>query len=611
MRKLFTTLMGLCCILSVMATPISREAAKNIATTQFRNLTEYQYGYKQHSKGTVDYQPFYVFNSADGEGFVIVAGDDAMPEILAKVDNVRFDSRTIPSQLKWLLQQYEQAYLIHRDNPQSLGSVERKKKTPMLTKTANFGQNAPYNAYCPNGSPTGCGATAMAIMMHHLQYPSRGVGSHSYSCNGRTLSLDFDFDIKWNQILDDYSGNYTAEQADAVAKLIYAVGVALDMQYGEYESISSCSSGTLLAKYFNFNGNPYYLSKNVVSSDEEWENLIDGELDRVGVLVYRGANENDEGGHIFVVDGRDEDGRYHINWGWTGPYNGYYYLTNLIPSSTNYNYSYNHGVLYNVVANQTQKFSPIMLSSVDLGMGLVVNSEKIVKGQRYDYCLSNVYNVDNENRVGQLGVLLVDKNNNIRSTLAYGNLDLLPFYYYYNYSFNSWMANVDAQPDDRIVAAYRDSASDTWQLLPNEYGTQNYISATEFNPQYADAEWQLYNDLSLKSCTLDPQHPQKGFRMIFSFNETDLDEILVTANGTILQPSENKLGFYEIYVVKDDKYIIRAVSPSDLNGNNIPMIERATNDGKSFDILGRPVDAETLDSSFKGILIINGKKVIR
>lgn len=609
MRKLFTTLIGLCCFLTVTATPISRETAKTIASSLLNNLSEYQFSDKKHSKGTVDYQPFYVFNSADGEGFVIVAGDDAMPEILAKVDNGSFDSRTIPSQLEWLLQQYEEAYQIVRDNPGPPRVVERKKKTPMLTKTANFGQNAPYNAYCPGGSVTGCGATALAIMMHHFQYPSRGEGSHSYVSNGRNLSMDFDFDINWNQILDDYSGKYTDEQAEAVAKLIYALGVMLDMQYGRVESTSSLSSGALLAKYFKFNGNPYYLSKDGVSSDEEWENLVDAELDRNGVLVYRGANKKDEDGHIFIVDGRDEDGRYHINWGWAGSYNGFFYLTKLTPPYKDY--SYYHGMLYNVVTNKTQEFNPIMLSSIDSGMGLVMNAENIVSGQRYDFCLSNVHNIDNESRKGQLGVLLVDKDNNTRSVLAYGDIDLLPSFYYYNYSFNSWLANVDAEPSDRIVAAYRYSTADVWQPLLNQYGTQNHISATEFQPQYADVEWRLYDDLSLNYCSLDPDRPQKGFRFIFTFNETDLDDILVTVNGTILKPSWNKLGSYEIYVVKDDKYIIKAGHPSNVDGINTPTADTVDTDGKAFDILGRPVEAETLDPSAKGIFIINGKKVIR
>lgn len=610
MRKLFTTLIGLCCILSVTATPISRETAKIIAATLLHNVTDYQPNGKQHSKGTADYQPFYVFNSTDGDGFVIIAGDDAMPEILAKADNGNFDSSTIPPQLEWLLQQYEQAYESLRDNPQPSRAVEREKKTPMLTKTANFGQEGPYNAYCPDGSLTGCGATAIAIMMHHLQYPSRGEGSHSYKCNGRTLSMDFDFDINWNQILDDYSGNYTKEQADAVAKLMYAIGVAIEMEYGKYESTSSVGSATVLAKYFKYYGNPYYLPKDRTSSDADWENIMDGELDRNGVLVYRGADKKDEGGHIFIVDGRDEDGRYHINWGWEGAYNGYFYLTKLTPSFMS-DYSHYHGILYSVFPEQTRKFSPIMLSSLDLGMGLVVNAEKIVKGQRYNYSLSNVYNVDNERRTGQLGVLLVDKDNYVKSVLAYGDIDLLPFYYYYNYSFNSCTANADAQPSDRLVAAYRDTNSDPWQPLASEVGTQNFFSATDTKPRYAEVDWQLYGDLSLNYCSLDPQHPQKGFRLIFSFNETDLDDILVTANGKILKPSSDKLGNYEIYVVKEDKYVIKAGHPSDVNGIAAPTLDSTNMKGKSFDIFGRPVDAETLSPSSKGIFIINGKKEIR
>jgi hypothetical protein len=33
-------------------------------------------------------------------------------------------------------------------------------------------------------------------------------------------------------------------------------------------------------------------------------------------------------GHAFVVDGRNSEGRYHINWGWGGSLDGFFILPN-------------------------------------------------------------------------------------------------------------------------------------------------------------------------------------------------------------------------------------------------------------------------------------------
>lgn len=44
------------------------------------------------------------------------------------------------------------------------------------------------------------------------------------------------------------------------------------------------------------------------------------------------------GGHTFVVDGYDaETKKYHINWGWSGQYNGWFSLTALNVNGRNYN----------------------------------------------------------------------------------------------------------------------------------------------------------------------------------------------------------------------------------------------------------------------------------
>lgn len=60
-------------------------------------------------------------------------------------------------------------------------------------------------------------------------------------------------------------------------------------------------------------------------------------------VIIRGASADNTGGHFFIADGyRTKDNKYHINWGWTGSYNGWYALSALSPSQ-GYDYSYHAG----------------------------------------------------------------------------------------------------------------------------------------------------------------------------------------------------------------------------------------------------------------------------
>lgn len=51
---------------------------------------------------------YYVFNAESEGGFVIVAGDDRMPEILGYSEHGKLDIETAACGLKWLLGAYEQ-----------------------------------------------------------------------------------------------------------------------------------------------------------------------------------------------------------------------------------------------------------------------------------------------------------------------------------------------------------------------------------------------------------------------------------------------------------------------------------------------------------------------
>ena len=88
--------------------------------------------------------------------------------------------------------------------------------------TSTWGQDTPYNMYCPeqNGElcPTGCVATALAQIMRYNRWPDTGTGSK----DGTDFSS---ITFNWDAMTDRYSTGSSEESKDAVARLMRTVGL--------------------------------------------------------------------------------------------------------------------------------------------------------------------------------------------------------------------------------------------------------------------------------------------------------------------------------------------------------------------------------------------------
>ena len=192
-----------------------------------------------------DFSNFYVFG---GENcFVIVSADDCVKPILGYSDENPFGTDAMPENAYGWLKGYDEQIQFAIDNQikassdvqikwQNLkaGIVSQEKSTNSISPLlqTKWNQGSPFNALCPSGTVTGCVATAMAQVMKYWNYPSHGVGSHSYSWNGRTLSADFgNTSYDWDNMKGTYS-SYTNDEKLAVATLMYHCGVSVDMNYG-------------------------------------------------------------------------------------------------------------------------------------------------------------------------------------------------------------------------------------------------------------------------------------------------------------------------------------------------------------------------------------------
>lgn len=348
----------------VMAGPRSFQQAKAIAEKQAallgvtidqKAMTKAR---KQGDKGKMNLsqQSYYVFPNANSKGFTIVSGDDRLPEIVGYSSQGSYDENNLPEGFVSFMKAYQNLY-----NKVNLGDAEalknlaeikawRNKKNASAASTSavapllgniEWDQTSPYNNMCPkydsvHVAATGCVATAMAQVMAYYKYPKQlkaDIPGYVNRWNGIPMEIPTitreEGVYDWDNMLPKYNkeANATQQQKDAVAKLMYHCGAAVRMSYGP-ESGAAVSSSKL-AKYFGYDADLMMdLSRSSFTLDK-WMQIIDTELAAGRPVLYGG--QSSENGHQFICDGKDENGLYHINWGWSGNQNAYFDLSILNP----------------------------------------------------------------------------------------------------------------------------------------------------------------------------------------------------------------------------------------------------------------------------------------
>lgn len=320
---------------------------------------------------------FYVFGKEKTDGFLIAGADLRANAVLGYTENGTYEEALqIPAFRSWIegcqeamqwlsnnateakaakkSQQYNIPDMVatSADNTMSLIIPGRQyvpdaslpSSVKPLLGELEWDQNEPYNRLCPEITvdeekmkcATGCVATAVAQIMKYYEWPKQGTGSHSYTWKGgdEPVELEADFSksvYDWDNMLDKYKeGEYNDVQANAVAKLMSDVGIALDMIYGPSSGAIDVLPAVAMTTYFGYNKG-MQLCERYYYNYVEWNNLIKKELAELRPVCVGGRNAYEDEGHNFVLDGYDEDGYYHVNWGWGGKSNGYFDINLLDP----------------------------------------------------------------------------------------------------------------------------------------------------------------------------------------------------------------------------------------------------------------------------------------
>lgn len=301
-------------------------------------------------------EAYYIYTSDSGSGFVIVSGDQRMPGILAYSDCGNFDIVNMPPAVRYWLGCYEDTYNSLEEGCSTIKQEQPCKDvlpggvTPLLGNNL-WGQDKPYNNYCPsvNGKRcvTGCVATAMSQVMNYHQYPRTGFGKVDYYTRTNRLHVTHDFSkdyFEWGKMLDSYTGvKYSEEQAKSVATLMSSCGAAVKMDYClSAQGGSGAYQYDLLRAFvynFSYDQDAAFAIRDLCST-KDWHQLMINELNNGRPINYAGQSLRD-GGHSFVIDGYSiTQGNtypsYHVNWGWNGSCNGYYQIATLSPSENGY-----------------------------------------------------------------------------------------------------------------------------------------------------------------------------------------------------------------------------------------------------------------------------------
>ena len=288
---------------------------------------------------TTESQPLYIFSRGEGEGFVVVSGDNCLPDIIGYTENGDYDEENLPPALKAIIEHYAEAVQdaqargVNRPYSSVTASTYDKDIEPLLT--CHWGQGSPWNDLCPQRSDgggravTGCVATAASQIAYYWrneglnavsQYdtPTYGYGDAPVT----TVIVKKGTPFEWEKMADrstTSAGNAT------MARLCVLMGTSAWLTYGASTGGYIYNMQDVFQNQIGMTRGSYVEKDNY--SQSAWENMVISDLVQGRPILYSSYNIKKENwdGHAYVVDGYKTNGNlFHINLGWGDGYDGYW-----------------------------------------------------------------------------------------------------------------------------------------------------------------------------------------------------------------------------------------------------------------------------------------------
>lgn len=369
MKRIALSLLIILGCLALKANPVGLEEARSLGQRFVRTSFDFT---RQSDDLTLVYSmpSFYVFNVGE-TGFVIVSANDNYKPLLGYSQQGAFNPDDMAPALADFLDRVNAFRTTRTDVVASQEVMEdweslRQNGTlvsryggkgdEFLVET-RWNQNYPYNYCCPadpdgpgGHAYAGCVATAGAQVMRYWNHPEHGQGSHTYTPQDHPeygpITVNFgNTTYDWANMPNTISSTSPIEEIEAVGTLIYHVGVSVDMNYRP--SGSAAVTGNLvntLPTYFFYTTHMEHYYREDYSRDQYIGFIVDM-IDMSWPMVHRGN------GHAYVVDGYNDAGLIHFNWGWSGSNDGYYDIDG-------HNYADGESVICNCVPAEVYNNTP-------------------------------------------------------------------------------------------------------------------------------------------------------------------------------------------------------------------------------------------------------------
>ena len=373
--------LALTCV-TLQARPVDQETAKRLGqsfvkanfefTRQSSDLNLVQTAFSDRGEAC-----YYIYNVGE-TGFVIMAADDNYRPIIGYSDKGIFNLDDMAPALADYLEVVRQGVMTASQASSARASVAADwamlencgrlvsrhggREDVFLVETT-WNQNYPYNYFCPEGDGgpgghcyAGYVATAAAQLMKYWDHPLQGQGSYTYVPEDHPeygpLTVNFgEATYDWENMPNSISDNSPIEQIEAVAQLIYHVGVSVDMNYRPTSSgaVTGKLCETMPAYFFYTNQMDNLYRENY--THEGYMQLVIDAIDMNWPMVQRG------GGHAYVLDGYNDNDMVHFNWGWSGSSDGWFNIDE-------HGYADGESIIYNYVPAEIYATTPNMPTNV-------------------------------------------------------------------------------------------------------------------------------------------------------------------------------------------------------------------------------------------------------
>ncbi|MCH5222207.1 MAG: C10 family peptidase [Muribaculaceae bacterium] len=474
---------------------------------------------------TIEAQPFYIYTDKSEGGFIIISeAKDGQYNIIGYSESGRLSSSSLPPQLSEFLKNCSTASV----KTARRTSIKKIDGQGVLLNTSQWGQGYPYNLDCPQidgtNTPTGCVATAIAIIMKYHGWPAEYswdlMPAESITTENRYISS------LMAEIGDRIGMNYSPLDSEAYSGLISQVMFA-DFGFSHQAQMVSVGDGNHI-------------------NQDNWNDLVVEELNNGRPVIYLGSGT---GSHAFIVDGYNVDGQFHINWGWDGSFNGYFDLNQLLPYDGAY-FSNRQGMVMSLMPGDTSDDKYSNTAYLDYGylvglecmhgFGVNLDVSKIEKDVPFNVTFGTL----NVRPLTWFGIALTDENDKIKEVLysEYCSSEKSDegsgFIHYAGNNLLTVTCEINEKDKLRLIA--KDNENSPWLLVRGTIETPSYQNVNDITSRVTTINWFVPEGIEIK-CRVG--------------NDESYGTLDYLAKGSLLEVSaySDKPGFVDISLGGNNK----------------------------------------------------------